>query len=168
MGDALGWIWELLLSIGFGIGSAVIPVLNAEAYIVGVGVSHALDPVVAAIGVGVGQGLGKVVLFLAVRYRPDWAAKHKSKKPKEPNLTTRWGRFRDKSTRTAKKLLDLIGDAKYGVPVVALSAFAGFPPLYAVALIAGASRMRVLVFALTVLVGRVGRFALLALGVSAF
>lgn len=168
MGDALGWIWELLLSIGFGIGSAVIPVLNAEAYIVGVGVSHALDPLVAAIGVGVGQGLGKVALFLAVRYRPDWAAKHKSKAPKEPNLTTSWGRFKDRSARAAKKLLDLIGDAKYGVPVVALSAFAGFPPLYAVALIAGASRMRVLVFAITVLVGRVGRFALLALGVSAF
>ena len=38
------------------------------------------------------------------------------------------------------------------------------PPLYAVALLAGATRMPVLGFALTVLVGRVTRFVLLATG----
>jgi len=166
--SALDWIWEALLSVGFGAGSAVIPVLNAEAYIVGVGVSGVLNPVVAAIGVGVGQGLGKVVLFLAVRYRPDWAAKHSGKEPKRVDLTTRRGRFKDRSTRIAKRLLDAIGDTRFGVPVVLLSAFLGFPPLYAVALIAGASRIRVLIFAVTVLVGRVARFVLLTLGVAAF
>ncbi|HEY0695788.1 MAG TPA: hypothetical protein VGD71_42965, partial [Kribbella sp.] len=54
------WAWQLVLAVGFGIGSAVVPVLNAEAYILGVGVSGALDPVVAAVGVSVGQTIGKV------------------------------------------------------------------------------------------------------------
>jgi membrane protein YqaA with SNARE-associated domain len=40
----------------------------------------------------------------------------------------------------------------------------GIPPLYAVALLAGATRMPVLGFALTVLVGRVARFVLVATG----
>ncbi|MGH3468784.1 MAG: hypothetical protein ACRDQF_13775, partial [Thermocrispum sp.] len=62
------WLWQALLAIGFGVGSAVVPVLNAEAYVLGAGVSGALDPVTAGIGVAVGQTLGKVAMFLAVRY----------------------------------------------------------------------------------------------------
>jgi membrane protein YqaA with SNARE-associated domain len=166
--SVLDWIWQTLLSVAFGAGSAVVPVLNAEAYIVGVGVSGVLQPVVAAVCVGVGQSLGKVGLFLAVRHRPGWAALHASKEFKPVDLTTRRGRWRHRSSQAAKRMLDAIGDSRYGVPVILLSAFVGFPPLYAVALISGASRMRVLVFALTVLVGRVSRFVLLIIGVSAF
>ena len=86
------WVWQLVLAVGFGIGSAVIPVMNAEAYVLGVGVSGALDPVVAAIGVSVGQTIGKVAMFLAVRYRPGYATR-KAKEPKAVNLSSRWGRF---------------------------------------------------------------------------
>jgi membrane protein YqaA with SNARE-associated domain len=39
------------------------------------------------------------------------------------------------------------------------------PPLYAVALLAGATKMKLMAFALVVLTGRLGRFVLVALGV---
>ncbi|MFI5729930.1 hypothetical protein ACIA49_07370 [Kribbella sp. NPDC051587] len=161
------WVWQLLLAIGFGIGSAVVPVMNAEAYILGIGVSGRLDPVVAAIGVSVGQTIGKIGMFLAVRYRPGYAAR-KSKEPKPVNLDTRWGRFVQWNRDLSKRLLDAMSDRRLGIPVTLLSAFVGVPPLYGVALIGGASRMGVVSFGASVLTGRGARFILLALGVGLF
>jgi membrane protein YqaA with SNARE-associated domain len=161
------WVWQLVLAVGFGIGSAVVPVMNAEAYVLGVGVSGALDPVVAAIGVSVGQTIGKVAMFLAVRYRPGYGAR-RSKEPKPVDLGTRWGRFVHWNRDVSKRLLDAMSDRRWSIPVTLLSAFVGIPPLYGVALIGGASRMGVLTFTLSVLTGRTARFTLLALGVSLF
>jgi membrane protein YqaA with SNARE-associated domain len=161
------WVWQLVLAVGFGIGSAVVPVLNAEAYILGAGVSGRLDPLAAAIGVSAGQTIGKLAMFLAVRYRPGYAAR-RTKEPKPVNLDTRWGRFVQWNRDLSKRLLDALSDQRWGIPVTLLSASVGIPPLYGVALIAGASRMGVLTFTLSVLVGRLGRFVLLALGVGLF
>lgn len=161
------WVWQLVLAVGFGIGSAVVPVLNAEAYVLGAGVSGKLDPVVAALGVSVGQTIGKLAMFLAVRYRPGYAAR-KNKEPKSVNLDTRWGRFVQWNREVSKRLLDAMSDRRWGVPVTLLSASVGIPPLYGVALIGGASRMGWLTFSLSVLVGRAARFVLLALGVGLF
>jgi membrane protein YqaA with SNARE-associated domain len=161
------WVWQLVLAVGFGIGSAVVPLLNAEAYVLGVGVTNALNPMVAGVGVAVGQTIGKVAMFLAVRYRPGYAAR-KTKEPKPVDLDTRWGRFVQRNRDLSKRLLDAMSDSRWGMPVTLLSAFVGIPPLYGVALIGGASRMRTVVFTLSVLLGRGARFVLLALGVSAF
>src|SRR3954452_14128871 len=161
------WAWKLVLAVVYGIGSAVIHVVNAEAYVVGVGVTHALNPVVAAIGVSIGQTAGKMAMFLAVRYRPGYAAK-KSKEPKPVNLDTRWGRFVQWNRDVSKRLLDAMSDRRWGVPVTLLSASVGIPPLYGVALIGGASRMGVVTVALSTLAGRLARFVTLALGVGLF
>ena len=127
--------------------------MNAEAYVLGVGVSGALNPVVAAVGVSVGQTIGKVAMFLAVRYRPGYAAR-KTKEPKPVDLDTRWGRFVHWNRDVSKRLLDAMSDRRWGIPVTLLSAFVGIPPLYGVAIIGGASRMGVLTFTLSVLAGR--------------
>jgi membrane protein YqaA with SNARE-associated domain len=161
------WVWQLLLAIGFGVGSAVVPVLNAEAYILGAGVSGVLDPVVAGIGVGIGQTIGKIAMFLAVRTGKGFAGP-KHKEPKPVNLDTRWGRFVQWNRDLSKRLLDALSDRKWGIPVTLLSGFVGIPPLYGVALIGGASRMGVVTFGLSVLVSRGSRFVLIALGVSLF
>jgi membrane protein YqaA with SNARE-associated domain len=161
------WVWQLVLAVGFGIGSAVVPVMNAEAYVLGVGVTGALDPVVAAIGMSVGQTIGKVAMFLAVRYRPGYAAR-KAREPKPVDLDTRRGRFVQWNRDLSKRLLDAMSDRRWSVPVTLLSAAVGIPPLYGVALIGGVSRMGVVTFTLSVLIGRLGRFITLALGVGLF
>jgi membrane protein YqaA with SNARE-associated domain len=161
------WLWQAVLAVGFGIGSAVIPVLNAEAYIAGVGVSGLLDPVVAAVGVSVGQTLGKVAMFVAVRHRPGYAAR-KDKEPRAVDLSTRRGRLVQWNRDVSKRLLDALSTPRWGIPVTLLSALVGIPPLYGVALIAGASRMRLITFSLSVLAGRSARFVVLAVGVSQF
>ena len=68
----------------------------------------------------------------------------------------------------SKRLLDAMSDRRWGIPVTLLSASVGIPPLYGVALIGGASRMGVLTFGLSTLVGRLARFITLALGVGLF
>jgi len=163
----LDWVWQSVLAVAFGAGSAVVPILNAEAYVLGAGVSGALDPVTAAVGVAVGQTAGKVAMFLAVRYRPGYATAHKAGEPATLDLSSRWGRFRQRVRDVSAAMLRLLGDVRYGVPVTLISSFGGIPPLYPVALIAGASRMRLAGFTLAVLIGRALRFVLLALGVSA-
>jgi hypothetical protein len=123
--------------------------------------------VVAAVRVPVGQTIGKVAMFLAVRYRPGYAAR-KDEEPKSVDLGTRRGRLIQWNRDLSKRLLDALSDRKWGTPVTLLSSLIGIPPLYGVALIAGASRMGVLTFSLSVVAGRLTRFLALALGVGLF
>lgn len=160
----LDWMLQLLASVAFGVASAVVPLFNGEAYVLGAGVTGVLNPVTAALGVAAGQAVGKVVLFWTVRHRP-WKLKARSE-PKPLDLDTWLGRFRQRFEHAAKRLLDLVGDRRYGLPVTFLAASVGLPPLYAVALLAGASRIRATGFGLTVLAGRSIRFIAIALGVS--
>ena len=66
---AFGWaeLVALLTSIGFGIVSAVIPIVNAEAYIIASQMSAVAGPIPIAIGVAIGQTVGKLLLFFGVR-----------------------------------------------------------------------------------------------------
>jgi membrane protein YqaA with SNARE-associated domain len=162
------WLWQALLATGFGVASAVIPVLSAEAYVLGAGVSGALDPVTAAIGISIGQTVGKIGMFLAVRYRPGYSARRHRREPRGVDLDTRRGRMIHGYRLWSKRLLDGLSDPRYGSGVTLLSSFTGLPPLYAVTLLAGASRMNVVGFGLAVFGGRAARFVLLALGIAAF
>lgn len=67
--------------------------------------------------------------------------------------------------RALAGLLTLVGRKRWGLPITFVAAVVGLPPLYAVALLAGATTMRLGHFAGVVFVGRVLRFLLLAYGV---
>ena len=159
-----GWpeLVALLTSVGFGAVSAVIPVVNAEAYVVGSQVSAIAGAVPIAVGVGIGQTLGKLILFLSVRQGKKLPfVRHRRAEAHGPV-----GPFRARVRAVIARLLELVGQKRWGLPIVLLAAVVGLPPLYAVALLAGATTMRVHWFALVVLVGRITRFVLLALGVG--
>jgi membrane protein YqaA with SNARE-associated domain len=160
---ALGWpdLVALLTSIGFGTLSAVVPIANAEAYVIASQVSALVGPVPIAVGVGIGQTIGKTLLFLGVRRGREFAfLRHRREraqgKPKGP--------ARQRFDAFVRALLALVGTKRWGLPIVLLAAVVGLPPLYAVALLAGATKMRLLWFSLVVLVGRVTRFVLVAEG----
>jgi membrane protein YqaA with SNARE-associated domain len=151
----------LLTSIGFGLVSAIVPLANAEAYIVASQVTALAGAIPVAVGVGIGQTIGKVLLFLGVRRGREFAIVRRHR----PDTRTRpVGPTGVRMRALLARLLDLIGQKRWGLPIVLLAAVVGVPPLYAVALLAGATRMPVLGFALTVLVGRVTRFVLVATG----
>lgn len=159
----VGWteLLALLTSVGMGILAAILPVINAEAYVVVSQVSSMAGPVPIAISVGIGQMIGKVLLFLGVRRGKDFPfVRHRRERlrPAPP------GSARAKLRVVMSQLLNLVGQERWGLPIVFVAALFGLPPLFAVALLAGATTMKVGWFALVVLVGRVGRFVLIALG----
>ena len=160
-----GWseLVALLTSVGFGVVSAIVPVANAEAYVIGSQVSAVAGPVLIAVGVGIGQTFGKLLLFLSVRHGKDLPfVRHRRAEARREPVSKARARFR----AVVARLLELVGQKRWGLPIVLLAAVVGVPPLYAVALLAGATAMRAVWFALVVLVGRVTRFVLLALGVG--
>ena len=158
-------LWALLTSVGFGVVSAVVPVVNAEVYVITSQVSAVAGLIPVAIGIGVGQTVGKVLLFQAVRQgRESRFARHRRertrRRPKGP--------ARQQFDEFIAVLLGLVGTKRWGLPITLLAAVVGIPPLYAVALLAGATAMRTGWFALVVLVGRITRFVLVALGATGF
>jgi membrane protein YqaA with SNARE-associated domain len=161
--DRFGWaeLIALLTSIGFGTVSAVVPVVNAEAYVIASQMSAVIGPIPIAIGIAIGQTLGKLLLFFGVREGKELPfIKHRREAQKQRPVGPTRARFR----AAMAKLLDLVGQKRWGLPIVLVAAIVGFPPLYAVALLAGATTMRPIWFGLTVLVGRLCRFLLVASG----
>jgi membrane protein YqaA with SNARE-associated domain len=160
---AFGWaeLVALLTSIGFGVVSAIIPIVNAEAYIIASQMSAVAGPIPIAIGIAIGQTIGKLLLFFGVREGKELSfVKHRREMRKHRPV----GPTRARLRAAAAKLLDLVGQERWGLPIVLVAAVIGFPPLYAVALLAGATTMRALWFGITVFIGRLARFLLVASG----
>ena len=163
--SAFGWpeLLALLTSVGFGVVSAVFPIANAEAYVIASQVSAVAGAIPIAIGVAIGQAVGKSLLFLGVRQGKDSRfVRHRRHEQRVQPV----GRFRTGSRSVLASLLALVGQKRWGLPIVGLASVVGLPPLYAVALLAGATKMRLPWFATVVLLGRSVRFVLVALGVG--
>jgi membrane protein YqaA with SNARE-associated domain len=158
-------VLALLTSIGFGTLSAIVPIANAETYVIASQVSAVAGPIPIAIGVGIGQTIGKLLLFLGVRRGREFAIVRRRREQREQKPQP-VGPARAKFRAIVAKLLSLVGQKRWGLPIVGIAAVVGIPPLYAVALLAGATTMRTGLFALVVLVGRTTRFVLVALGIS--
>ena len=139
-----------LLASTFGICfvSALIPLVNAEAYLGGVG-ALSEDPRVWALALvaGLGQMAGKLLWYLLGRNSLSWGwVRRKTESPKWQARLETWQR----RTRGSPWLVGA---------VVLLSAAVGLPPFAVVAVLAGQLRMPLGLFFLTGLAGRVARFA---------
>ncbi len=132
-------------ALGVGVGSALLPLFNAEAYAVLVAVSSKpAAAVVLVLALAAGQTAGKLVLFGAAR---------RGVQRRPPGPPSRW------ASRVARLLRSRCG----GPVLVLASATTGVPPLAVVSLAAGAAGQRWWVFAALCLLGRVGRFAAIVL-----
>ena len=158
-----GVLFAWLTSVAFGVVSAIIPVVNAELYVLVSQVSAVAGVAPVAVGVGIGQTIGKCLLFLGVRRGRQFrfVREHRAAVRTEPR-----GRVRQAWHDALQLLLRLVGTKRWGLPITFLAAVVGVPPLYAVALLAGATTMKLRYFAPIVLVGRITRFLLVAYGVA--
>jgi membrane protein YqaA with SNARE-associated domain len=162
--DAFGWpdLVALLTSIGFGVASAVIPVANAETYVIASQVTAVAGPVPIAVGVALGQSVGKLLLFLGVRRGREFRLMRRRQAKAAPATP---GPVRLRLRAWMNWLIAFVGQPRWGLPIVGIAAVVGIPPLYAVSLLAGATKMRAAWFGLVVVAGRICRFVLVALGV---
>lgn len=161
------WVAELLTSLGFGVLAAILPVFNNEAFVAGsqwLGVGG-LVPVV--VGLGIGNGIGKTIVLLLVRagkqlpwsHRPRVVADAEAPAPRHPRLSAAWRRWRGWMAALSR----LVSDARWGVPLVTLSAATSIPPVYPTTVVAATTRMRAAWFFLAVAFGSCVRMALVAL-----
>jgi membrane protein YqaA with SNARE-associated domain len=149
MSGLLEGVASVLMAIGIGIASAIVPLINAETAAGAAGVKMPLGLAVAvSIALAVGQTAGKIALFEAARKGAQVRAakRERSHIPKKPMPA--W------QQRLVKRM-----DGRWEAnSVVLLSAGAGVPPLAVVSLAAGACQSRRLDFALCCLFGRTARF----------
>lgn len=139
----------------FSIASALLPILNVEAYLAAVALkAHNLsDWQLAAVG-GAGQGVGKILWYIAGIH----------------SLKVRWIRQK-METEKWQVSYERWHERIVGRPVLAgaitfASAVSGFPPLAVIAVLAGTLRMNFAIFIVTVVAGRTIRFWLVLAGVG--
>jgi len=133
----------LLLTFGFGVISAIIPIFNMEAYISVVYASTDQYPAIVLAFVGsLGQNVGKLVWYYISRGALDipWL-KRRMDTPRRQASYEKWR------------------DYVQGRPFMSglltfVSAAIGFPPFFAMAMVAGTLRMNVVVFFVAGLLGR--------------
>jgi membrane protein YqaA with SNARE-associated domain len=159
-----GLLTVLLGGLGYGIVSAFIPILNAEAFVVAAAAGGASAALWGVVGVSFGQTAGKVAIFVMVRKGVH--RRFLRQRPPRPaqQPTSAWRlKLRDWSAR----LLLQLDRPWIGGLVVFVSASAGVPPLAVVAVVAGLRRTTVVAFTVAVILGRLARFAALAWPVAA-
>ena len=159
--------WQLLLefvgSTAYGVLSALIPIFNSEIYIVASQVGGFAEEITAATGCALGQSIGKVGVVVGLRRgaTSGWVRRMRDR-PRKPA-----GKVRTTVRGWSDRMMGLLGESRWGVAIVFLSACVFIPPLYPLTLAVVRTRMSVIAFGLAVLVGRMLLFLAIAFGVSA-
>ncbi|GIH12069.1 VTT domain-containing protein [Rugosimonospora africana] len=146
---------EAVIALGYGFASAVVPLVNAEAFAVVAG-THGSHVAVAVLGLALGQTAGKLLLFESARRATGRLARRIARGPRSARAAAR-------ASRWAGSIRRWLSRRRTGLPTVFVSAATGIPPLAAVSLAAGTADLRRCEFAAACLLGRVIRFAILAL-----
>ena len=148
------WLAVTVGALGTGVGSALLPLLNAEVYAVGAaGRTGPAVAVAVVVSLALGQTAGKLLLFEAARRGNSRLGRWFGARAGRDGRGGRW----------SARITEALGSRRTGHPLVLASAALGLPPLAAVSLAAGASGQRRWEFGLLCLVGRTARFAALAL-----
>jgi hypothetical protein len=118
-GVGVNWrpLIEFVVSVGYGVLSSVIPIFNSEIYIVASQVGGFTDEITTAVGCAVGQAIGKVGIVLALRRgsrsRTVQRLRERRERPRKPA-----GRVRTRLRAWSDRLLELLGDHRWGIPIV--------------------------------------------------
>ena len=139
---------EVLALFGVSVASALLPLINIEAYLIGLAALTDGEAVwtLSVVG-GVGQMIGKVVWYYLGANALRWGwVRRKVEKPKAQAKLELW------RERTHDRALFAAG-------LVFISAVSGFPPFAIIAVLAGQLRMNLAMFVVVGTVGRTLRFA---------
>lgn len=145
-----------VLSLLAGLASALLPFVNAEALAAGASRANKDLLPIMVVGLAAGQTIGKLTLFELARR----GASRLAARPHRPHVPRR------PISRIASRQITGLQTASSRIPVVAVSAVTGLPPLAAVAVAAGTTKARRSGFAAACFVGRTFRFALIAYGLT--
>jgi membrane protein YqaA with SNARE-associated domain len=139
---------ELLALLLLGVASALIPLINIEAYLsVRAAVASLGDIWTLALVAAVGQMLGKIVWYYLGSSALHWGwVRRRAEQPKNAARLETW------RARTHERPVLTSG-------LIFISAFTGFPPFAVLSVLAGQLRMNLALFLSIGLLGRWLRFA---------
>lgn len=145
----MSWLLPVLSGFTVGIGSALLPLLNAEAYAILAAGRRPNLVVWLVLTLALGQTVGKLLLYEAARRGSN-------------RLRTRAHHASPRNARWAGRIRSGLTDRRTAVPLVLSAASIGLPPLAVVSIAAGVAGQPRVVFAVTCLIGRTARFAVIA------
>lgn len=154
----MGELALYVAAFAFGLGSGLLPVvLNAEAYVVGMGalVSRPSILALAIVSLSLGTVAGKAIAFELVRRGSGRIKQTVERRPPRTWVTTavrEWG----------DRMIKLQSHPYLGSATVLVSALTGVPPLAIVTVTAGASRQPLWLFLVMVFIGRTAQFLAIA------
>ncbi|MEU4335957.1 VTT domain-containing protein [Micromonospora lupini] len=151
---------EAMAGLGYGLASALVPVVNAEAYAVVAG-QRGGHVVVAVLALALGQTAGKLLLFESARRGTGRLARKLRRRSGS-------GRTAARAARWTGPIRRWLSRRRTALPTVLVSAAVGVPPLAVVSFAAGTAGLRHWEFAVACLLGRVIRFAALVLPAALF
>ena len=144
----------VLSTFGVSVASAMIPLINIELYLAGVGTTGSGTAVTLGIVAGAGQTLGKIFWYEVAKRSIDTDfVQRRLSSPKVHAAYERW-------------VTAMRGRPWYGGAVLFAAALGGIPPLLVMAAVAGALKMPYWVFLPTIFVGRALRFWFVLAGVG--
>ena len=160
----------LLLGLAAGgAASGLVPVINAEALITASALTRPDLWLPASACLTVGQCAAKVLIYLTAREGPQRVRRDGRASRLVDRVRAVVRRPRRLATELSgrahprwERLLRLLGEPIPGTAVVALSATVGLPPLALVSVLAGSARLRLPLFVVACLAGRLVRFVLIA------
>ena len=165
-GDVLAAAGVVALSVGTGLLSALVPLVNAEVYALAVGATASpMVAVLAAVALAVGQTGGKWVWYTSGRKGVEMRKRSLRRKTPDDGIADGAADTAEHAGRLAV-LTRRLHDRRSSAGIVLLSGSVGLPPLALVAVAAGATKMRLLDFLLCCLAGRVVRFGLVLVPLS--
>ncbi len=145
----------LLATFAMGVLSAVVPLINMEAYIAGIAALIGdINIWLVALVAGTGQAVGKIPWYEVSRRSMDWS--YIRRKMENPDWARRYERIR---TTTDQR-------PWIGMTLLFTSSLIAIPPLAITAVLAGQLRFNRLAFHATIIVGRTLQFAALLGGVA--
>lgn len=152
----------ILASLLVGLVSALIPIINAEAYaaITATASPGAIAGSIALLAVG--QTVGKLVIYEAAR-RGSTRFHGRGIKGRS---TARTERKVSRTARWTAKTKEALSQPRTAIPLVVAAASIGLPPLAIVSAAAGVAGQSRTTFALACLAGRTARFSAIAISVA--
>jgi membrane protein YqaA with SNARE-associated domain len=157
--------WAALAAGGYGFGSALIPVLNAEAYMGAAGaLAGPVMLVVITAAMTVGTVCGKVLIFHGARAGQEFAKAKAMLAPREADRQV--GGIRRTWRAASDTMLGWLSHPWRGAATVFAAASLGIPPLLAVSALAGLSKQSLWIFVPAVALGRAIRFSVIAFTIA--
>jgi membrane protein YqaA with SNARE-associated domain len=145
----------LFATFAMGVLSAVVPLINMEAYIAGIAALLGnINIWLVALVAGIGQAIGKIPWYEVSRRSMDWS--YIRKKMEQPDWRRRYDKV--KATTDDRPMV--------GIALLFASSLIAIPPLAITAVLAGQLAFHRLAFYITIVVGRTLQFAALLGGVA--